>query len=928
MNLNEAIEFVLKRENRGMSAQEIANIINEQKLYVRNDGEKVPAAQIVLRVNKYPERFEIKENNLIYRKDSLYKDILDIATKTQSELRNAFEQNRRIEITNEVITSFILFYKWAFDKESILNRLFISTLEEDFNYDGLLEFANKLNSEDTLFHNKLNEFINAIGHNKKTQTASIINRSLLLLKEISLTKVNNNELGEIYSKVLDQTFLSSAKNRQFSTPKELACLIGVIMRKHIKHDVVLYSPGAGMNEIATFLSRNISNDFVFYGEEINQNVYVIGLINLYCNDITIGDFKNENILEHNLEHNKNQFADIVISQPPFSTNLNNETKDIVLIFIQRALEALKPGGTAAIFVPESFLFNLSRDYKKLRKYLIDNLLLESIISLPVGILKPTAAVKINLLILSKKQNNEVLFIDANTNGFYVKEKYGIKLGVDKIAKIYHRRFDENIVCEPESEYGKKAFDRISIEKIQENDYNLNLRQHLILLNEEPNLVSLHDILKPYHKGRTQLSEDYPYVQIKDLNNDFKTIYLNEAVLQKNDGEQKGKLVDSTALLVSSIAPKMKPTIFQRTNSPIVISNSLHAFKVKDKKENEVNLEFLLFELSSEKVLSQFDALATGITSLNRISSQDFLRIKIHLPEINEQKKIVRKQKEALYADKLNEANKFAEAMGVTRIQEQELLGFIKHEVGNITGGILNDVINLNNFLKRKELNLDERISGHKNARTLNQVFASAQSNLTDIDNLMSNIQSIIDIGSQKSEREELLFKQYVDSEVQKHLGIINENNVNVFIGIEDIFSNTKDVNIKLIKEQFSIVIRNFIINSIRHGFIENQPDKVIVFHLAFDDDFNYIALINNGVPFPENFTLNDFLKFGGRVDNSKGSGIGGYLIDKVVENHNGDIDLLEPGTALFSDLPKNEPRFINNEFIKAGVHFLIKIPIE
>lgn len=57
MTLHEAIELVLKEQQRPMTAREIADEINDKLLYRRHDGMVVPANQIYARVNRYKNRF-------------------------------------------------------------------------------------------------------------------------------------------------------------------------------------------------------------------------------------------------------------------------------------------------------------------------------------------------------------------------------------------------------------------------------------------------------------------------------------------------------------------------------------------------------------------------------------------------------------------------------------------------------------------------------------------------------------------------------------------------------------------------------------------------------------------------------------------------------------------------------------------------------
>jgi len=150
----------------------------------------------------------------------------------------------------------------------------------------------------------------------------------------------------------------------------------------------------------------------------------------------------------------------------------------------------------------------------------------------------------------------------------------------------------------------------------------------------------------------------------------------------------------------------------------------------------------------------------------------------------------------------------------------------------------------------------------------------------------------------------------------------------IFVGINEEYSSKSDIDVFIDEIQFSVIIRNFVMNSLKYG---DQPPDVqqnIIFNLNSDKDFYYLSMVNDGAPFPPEFTLDNFLSFGGRSHKSKGSGLGGFLINRVVQNHNGTIELMDPGTALFLEGLANEPRIIDNSFIKVGVHFLIKLPKE
>ncbi len=59
MTLHEAMKEVLSSQNRMLTTSEIAQMINDQKLYTRGDGNPVPPSQISARARKYSGMFKI-----------------------------------------------------------------------------------------------------------------------------------------------------------------------------------------------------------------------------------------------------------------------------------------------------------------------------------------------------------------------------------------------------------------------------------------------------------------------------------------------------------------------------------------------------------------------------------------------------------------------------------------------------------------------------------------------------------------------------------------------------------------------------------------------------------------------------------------------------------------------------------------------------
>jgi K+-sensing histidine kinase KdpD len=247
------------------------------------------------------------------------------------------------------------------------------------------------------------------------------------------------------------------------------------------------------------------------------------------------------------------------------------------------------------------------------------------------------------------------------------------------------------------------------------------------------------------------------------------------------------------------------------------------------------------------------------------------------------------------------------------------------------------ITSLKLFIDRKDkegnpISWNDKIVNLPDARTIFQVIIEQESVLREMGNLFVDMQSLVNLkrSSIKRERVELkgFFKEQVDQMNSQLAG------VNIFYELSE--KQKKDKYITMLdKSLFSKVVKNFLINSVKHGFERDVvDDKIILFDFAVSDDELWIeiTMMNNGKKLPEGFSLEDFISFGGKSGTSRGAGIGGYLMNRAVQLHDGTLDLEEfpEGTVLYITSPhspvgKNSVVVLSKAFIP-GAAFKIRLP--
>jgi type I restriction enzyme M protein len=127
---------------------------------------------------------------------------------------------------------------------------------------------------------------------------------------------------------------------------------------------------------------------------------------------------------------------LILANPPFKGSLNkdNVSKELLrtvdststeILFLALFLKVLKPGGRAAVIVPDGVVFRTSTAYKKIRRMLVEEQKLDAVVSLPSGVFKPYAGVSTAILFFTKTNSggtDTVWFYDMTADGFSLDDK--------------------------------------------------------------------------------------------------------------------------------------------------------------------------------------------------------------------------------------------------------------------------------------------------------------------------------------------------------------------------------------------------------------------------------------------------------------------------------------------------------------------------
>lgn len=204
---------------------------------------------------------------------------------------------------------------------------------------------------------------------------------------------------------------------EFYTPRPIVRFIVELVDPKIGETV--YDPACGTcgflaeayqrmkSQVRGTLDHQLLQRATFYGEEKKALPSLLGLLNMVLHGVFTPNIVRRNTLEENIRNITDRF-DIIMTNPPFGgienrqiqQNFPVQSQAIELLFLQRILKKLKARGRCGMVVPEGTLFR-GDAFAMVKKDLLENYNLHTVVSLPSGVFLPYSSVKTNLLFFDR-----------------------------------------------------------------------------------------------------------------------------------------------------------------------------------------------------------------------------------------------------------------------------------------------------------------------------------------------------------------------------------------------------------------------------------------------------------------------------------------------------------------------------------------------
>lgn len=252
-------------------------------------------------------------------------------------------------------------------------------------------------------------------------------------------------LSEIYEDLLKRVAADSAGYAgEFYTQRHIIRAMVEVVRP--KAGETVYDPCFGtagfLGEAADYIRRhgNLSGKQLddlqhktFFGLELKPLTYLLGSMNMILHGIEGANLELSNTLEvHSQNVAEKDKRKVILANPPYGgkmaqemqTNFRVRSGATECLFLQHIMANLAKGGRAGVVVPEGVLFRGGAD-QKVRKELLEQFDVHTILSLPAGCFLPYTGVKTNVIFFDKREDGRgtesVWFYDLINDGFELKQ---------------------------------------------------------------------------------------------------------------------------------------------------------------------------------------------------------------------------------------------------------------------------------------------------------------------------------------------------------------------------------------------------------------------------------------------------------------------------------------------------------------------------
>ncbi|MCA1699815.1 MAG: type I restriction-modification system subunit M [Actinobacteria bacterium] len=228
-------------------------------------------------------------------------------------------------------------------------------------------------------------------------------------------------MSVIYERLLSEMGSDASWSGEFYTPRSVVELMVTVTAPQLRE--VVYDPCSGScgflvsayekvkPRAKTIEERELLQEHTIFGREAGELPFLLGTMNMMLHGLLVPNNVRTNTLEADVRNvSPDDQVDVVMTNPPFGGRENPQVQQnfpirssaTELLFLQHVIATLKPTGRCAIVAPDGVLFDDDNAFRLVRRKMLQDCNLHTLVRLPVGSFPNTPHQRLNLLFFDRE----------------------------------------------------------------------------------------------------------------------------------------------------------------------------------------------------------------------------------------------------------------------------------------------------------------------------------------------------------------------------------------------------------------------------------------------------------------------------------------------------------------------------------------------
>ena len=341
----------------------------------------------------------------------------------------------------------------------------------------------------------------------------------------------SHAFGDIYETILKE-LQSAGSSGEFYTPRAVTDFMAKMIKPQIGENVADFACGTGgfltswLKELSAHIKTTEDQekyDNSIYGIEKKQFPYMLCITNMLLHGIDVPKIYHDNsLLRDVLDYTEEDQFEVILMNPPYGGNEKNEVKnhfpsdlassETADLFMSVIMYRLKKNGRAAVILPDGFLFGTDNAKVAIKKKLLSEFNLHTIIRMPHSVFAPYTPITTNILFFDKTApTTETWFYRLDMPEGYKNFSKTKPMEIKHFAPaIDWWESREEITVD-----GFFKSKKYTVEEIAEKNYNIDLCGYP---HEEEEILPPKELIQQYQSKRASLNADIDRIlaQITDI----------------------------------------------------------------------------------------------------------------------------------------------------------------------------------------------------------------------------------------------------------------------------------------------------------------------------------------------------------------------------------------------------------------------------